>query len=136
MEDLGVLELLLDLGDDALSELLLLADLDLALISDPGIQDRLGFGCKSGGLLKLVCLGLELCGFLYHVRNQYTLDIHIHSTLETSKRALVTSTTLLNCSTLAILALTASVWSARAAFKMPLILLTCPSAHSLYIGPP
>jgi len=35
LKDLGVLELLGDLGDNALSELLLLTELDLSLISNP-----------------------------------------------------------------------------------------------------
>jgi hypothetical protein len=35
LEDLGVLELLCNLGHDGLGELLLLADLNLSLISDP-----------------------------------------------------------------------------------------------------
>lgn len=35
VKGLGVLELLLDLGNDALGKLLLLADLDLALVADP-----------------------------------------------------------------------------------------------------
>ena len=35
LQDLGVLQLLLDLGDDAGSELLLLPLLDLALVADP-----------------------------------------------------------------------------------------------------
>lgn len=35
LENLGILKLLLDLGDDVLSKLLLLALLDLALVADP-----------------------------------------------------------------------------------------------------
>jgi len=35
LEDLGVLELLCNLGHDGLGELLLLTDLNLSLISDP-----------------------------------------------------------------------------------------------------
>ena len=65
VEDLGVLELLLDLGNDALGKLLLLADLDLALVADPGVKDGLGLGGESSLLLGLVGLGLELGGLLF-----------------------------------------------------------------------
>ena len=64
LQNLGVLELLLDLCNDALGQLLLLADLDLSLISNPRIQDRLGLCGECGGLLELVCLGFKLGGFL------------------------------------------------------------------------
>ena len=64
VEGLGVLELLLDLGNDALGELLLLADLDLALVADPGVKDGLGLGGEGSLLLGLVGLGLELGGLL------------------------------------------------------------------------
>ena len=64
LEDLGVLELLLDLGDNALGELLLLALLDLALVADPGVKDSLGLGGESGALLELIGLSLKLGGFL------------------------------------------------------------------------
>ena len=65
VEGLGVLELLLDLGNDALSELLLLALLDLALVADPGVKDGLGLGGEGSLLLGLVGLGLELGGLLF-----------------------------------------------------------------------
>lgn len=42
LQHLGVLQLLLHLGDDGLGQLLLLALLDLALVADPGVQDSLG----------------------------------------------------------------------------------------------
>lgn len=64
LEDLGVLELLGDLGDDALGELLLLALLDLALVADPGVEDGLGLGGDGGLLLLLVGLSLELGSLL------------------------------------------------------------------------
>jgi len=64
LENLGVLELLLDLGDDALGELALLPDFDLALVADPRVQNGLGLGSKSGLLLELESLSLKLCGFL------------------------------------------------------------------------
>lgn len=64
LEDLGVLELLGDLGDDALGELLLLALLDLALVADPGVEDGLGLGGDGGLLLLLVGLRLELGSLL------------------------------------------------------------------------
>ena len=69
MKDLGVLKLLLDLGDDAFSQLFLLTDLHLALISNPRIQNGLGFCGKGGGLFELVRLSLELRGFLLVVSN-------------------------------------------------------------------
>ena len=67
VKGLGVLELLLDLGNDALGELLLLADLDLALVADPGVKDGLGLGGEGSLLLHLVGLGLELGGLLFWV---------------------------------------------------------------------
>lgn len=64
LERLGVLELLLDLGDDALGKFLLLALLDLALVADPRVEDGLGLGGQGGLLLELVGLRLELGGLL------------------------------------------------------------------------
>lgn len=64
LEHLGVLELLRDLGDDALGELLLLPLLDLALVPHPRVQYRLGLRGQRRLLLELVSLGLELGGFL------------------------------------------------------------------------
>jgi len=64
LEGLGVLKLLLDLGDDALSKLALLPRLDLALVADPGVEDGLGLVGEVDLLLELVSLGLELGGFL------------------------------------------------------------------------
>ena len=65
LENLGVLKLLLDLADDALGKLTLLALLNLALVANPGVENLLGLGSKSSALLKLVGLGLKLSGFLY-----------------------------------------------------------------------
>lgn len=64
LQHLGVLELLLDLGNDALRQLALLALLDLALVADPGVEDGLGLSSQSSLLLELVGLGLELGGLL------------------------------------------------------------------------
>lgn len=64
LEDLGVLELLLDLGDNGLSELLLLALLNLALVSDPGLKDGLGLSSQSSLLLELESLRLKLGSLL------------------------------------------------------------------------
>ena len=64
LEHLGVLKLLLNLGNDVLSELTLLPDLDLALIADPRVQNSLCLSSKSGLLLELESLSLKLCGFL------------------------------------------------------------------------
>lgn len=65
LQHLGVLQLLLHLGDDGVSQLLLLALLDLALVADPGVQDSLGLSGQGSLLLQLVGLGLKLGGFLY-----------------------------------------------------------------------
>lgn len=74
LQDPGALELLLHLGDDALRELPLLALLDLALVADPRLEDRLCLGGEGGLLLELVGLVLELGGFLHVVSHhfQYT----------------------------------------------------------------
>lgn len=81
VKDLGVLELLLDLGNDALGKLLLLADLDLALVANPGVKDSLGLGGEGGLLLHLVSLGLELGGLLFwalaNVSSASLLYLHI-----------------------------------------------------------
>lgn len=68
LKGLGVLELLLDLGDDGLGQLPLLPGLHLTLVSHPGIQHGLGLGGQCGGLLELVGLGLKLGSFL-HTKN-------------------------------------------------------------------
>lgn len=64
LQDLGVLQLLLDLGNDGISQLLLLALLYLALVTDPRVQDGLGLGGQGCLLLQLVGLSLEPCGLL------------------------------------------------------------------------
>ena len=64
LKGLGVLELLLDLGDDGLGQLPLLPLLDLTLVAHPRIQHSLSLGGQSGGLLELVGLGLKLGSFL------------------------------------------------------------------------
>lgn len=79
LQNLGVLELLLDLADDRLSKLALLALLDLALVTDPGVKDLLSLSGKSSTLLEFVSLGLKLSGFLQstsvsHPSNVLCLD--------------------------------------------------------------
>jgi hypothetical protein len=69
LQDLGVLELLLHLVDDALGQLLLLASLDLSLVAHPRVEDGLGLGSQSRLLLELKGLGLELGGFLVAKQN-------------------------------------------------------------------
>lgn len=64
LEGLGVLKLLLDLGDDALSKLTLLPLLDLAFVADPRVKDGLGLVSNGRLLLELVGLSLKLGGFL------------------------------------------------------------------------
>jgi hypothetical protein len=68
LQNLGVLELLLNLGDNGGSKLLLLALLDLALVADPGVENGLGLGGQGGLLLELESLGLELGGFLGNLK--------------------------------------------------------------------
>ena len=70
LQDLGVLEFLLDLGDDGGGQLLLLALLDLALVAGPGVEDSLGLGGEGRLLLELKGLGLEFGGFLRGRRGQ------------------------------------------------------------------
>jgi hypothetical protein len=64
LENLRVLELLLNLGDDALSQFLLLSLLDLSLVANPRVEDSLGLCGKSSSLFELKSLGLKLSGFL------------------------------------------------------------------------
>lgn len=64
LEGLGVLELLLDLGDDGFSKLTLLPLLDLALVADPRVQNSPGLRGDGGLLLELESLSLELGGLL------------------------------------------------------------------------
>ena len=64
LQVLWVLELLLDLCDEGLGKLLLLALLYLGLVADPGVEDGLGLGGELDALLELEGLGLELGGFL------------------------------------------------------------------------
>lgn len=64
LESLGVLQFGLDLVDDRLSELALLALLHLGLVGDPGVENTLSLGSKSGALLQFVGLSLQLGGFL------------------------------------------------------------------------
>lgn len=64
LQNLGVLELLLDLANDGLRKLTLLALLNLALVADPGVEDGLGLSGKGSALLELVGLCLELGGLL------------------------------------------------------------------------
>lgn len=72
LKGLGVLKLLLDLGNDGLRKLLLLALLDLSLVTHPRVEDVLGLSGKGGGLLKLENLGLDLGSLLRRVSNPHT----------------------------------------------------------------
>lgn len=65
LEGLGILKLLLDLGDDGGSKLLLLALLDLALVTHPRVENSLGLSGKGSALLELISLSLELGSLLY-----------------------------------------------------------------------
>jgi hypothetical protein len=60
LESLGVLKLLLNLGDDGLGKLALLPLLDLTLVADPGLEDGLGFVGNGRLLLELESLSLKL----------------------------------------------------------------------------
>jgi hypothetical protein len=64
LENLGVLELLSNLGNNGICQLFLLSGFDLAFISDPRIKDCLRLGGQRCLLLQLEGLGLKLCGFL------------------------------------------------------------------------
>ena len=64
LENFGVVELLLNLGDDGLGKLALLPLLDLSLVTHPRVQNTLGLGGDVNALLKLESLGLKLGGFL------------------------------------------------------------------------
>lgn len=64
LQHLWVFQLLLDLGNDALCQLLLLTLLHLAFIPDPGLENILGLSGQCGPLFELVSLGLELSGLL------------------------------------------------------------------------
>ena len=59
-----VFKLLTDARNDGLGQLLLLLQLDLALVADPRVEHGLGLGSGRGPLLKLVGLRLKLGGFL------------------------------------------------------------------------
>lgn len=64
LQNLGVLKLFLDLGDDGGSQLLLLSLLNLALVANPGVEDSLGLGSQGSLLLELESLSLKLGSFL------------------------------------------------------------------------
>jgi hypothetical protein len=66
LESLGVVELLLDLGDDRLGKLALLPLLNLALVADPRVEDGLGLSGDGRLLLELESLRLKLGGLLLH----------------------------------------------------------------------
>jgi hypothetical protein len=53
-----------DLGNDGLGKLTLLALLNLALVADPRVQDLLGLSGQSSALLELVGLSLKLGSLL------------------------------------------------------------------------
>lgn len=65
LQNLGVLQLLVDLADDSLSKLLLLTLTDLTLVAHPRVEDLLGLGGNSSALLELVSLSLQLSSFLF-----------------------------------------------------------------------
>lgn len=69
LQNLGVLELLLNLAYDRLSELGLLAPLNLPLVAHPRVKNLLGLSSKGSALLELVSLSLKLSGFLNVVSN-------------------------------------------------------------------
>ena len=60
IQHLGIIQLLVDLRNDAVCQLSLLPHLDLTLVSHPGVQYAPGFGGDGGLLLGLVGLRLEL----------------------------------------------------------------------------
>jgi hypothetical protein len=60
----GVLQLLLDPGNQSIGQLLLLALLDLSLIPNPRVENRLGLMDELSALLQLVGFGLVLGSLL------------------------------------------------------------------------
>jgi hypothetical protein len=64
LENLGVLELLLNLADNSLGKLTLFTLLDLSLVAHPRVENLLGLSRQGSALLELVSLSLELGGFL------------------------------------------------------------------------
>lgn len=64
LQNLGVLKLLLDLGNDGLGKLTLLALLNLVLVADPRVKDLLSLSGQSSALLELVGLSLKLGSLL------------------------------------------------------------------------
>lgn len=71
LQDLGVLKLLFDFGNDSICQLFLLSDLYLTFISYPGIKDRLGLGSKGRFLFKFKGLGFKLGRFLNAISNYF-----------------------------------------------------------------
>ena len=65
LQNLGVLQLLVDLANDSLSKLLLLTLTDLALVAHPRVENLLGLGSDRSTLLQLVGLSLQLGSFLH-----------------------------------------------------------------------
>jgi hypothetical protein len=64
LQDLGVLELLVDLGDNALGQFALLALLNLSFVAYPAVEHVFGLSGQGGALLELESLRLDLGGFL------------------------------------------------------------------------
>lgn len=64
VKSLGVLKLFLDLGNNGVGQFLLLASLDLSLVTHPRVQNSLSLSGDGGLLLELVSLGLELSSLL------------------------------------------------------------------------
>ena len=56
----------MDLADDGLGKLTLLALLNLTLVAHPRVKNLLGLRSKGSALLELVSLSLKLSGFLLH----------------------------------------------------------------------
>ena len=54
----------MDLADNSVGKLLLLALANLALVAHPRVKNLLGLSSNGGALLKLVSLRLKLGGFL------------------------------------------------------------------------
>lgn len=67
LQEFWILELLVDLCDNAVRQLFLLSLLNLALVSDPAVKYGLGLRGQSSTLLELVSLSFELCGLLKNV---------------------------------------------------------------------
>jgi len=65
LQELGVLQLLADLGNNAVGQFPLLSHLNLTLVSYPAVENGLCFGGKGSLLFEFESLSFEFGGFLF-----------------------------------------------------------------------